>query len=146
MIPTLISALTLTVACIYDLKYRMVPHKLWIPALLIGLFFIWEKYAIHPILIATTAAFCIVYWILGLKNQIGGADAFALIILSIINPEPFTQALIFTFTGMFLIVLVIWSYIIIRFKGIEKPDVSTLPALFAVACGWVCAIIPQTFI
>lgn len=142
MIATIITAATLALACWYDYKYLEVPHKIWIPALIAGLLTIGGRYIQHPVLLVTTGIFCAVLYWLGSREHIGGADAFALIILCIITPEPFTQGLLIAFTGLFVAATVAGAYSSGRFMKHRNPDVSRLPAMFSVAGAWICTLVP----
>jgi len=149
-IPLMIAAsaigITLIYASILDLKERRVPHKTWRPALVIsvpmaiwvyGLTFVadWQMATGYLILVAV---FCGFFYLFQAMNLFGGADAYALIVITACIPfHPFeplsgTSPLgFFPFTVLINAVLInLVAPVAILLKNLIEGNRAPLSCLF----------------
>ncbi|NLM28871.1 MAG: peptidase A24 [Methanomicrobiales archaeon] len=146
MIATIAIGITLIYASVLDVRERRVPHKTWRPALAIAIpvaVWVYGQIFLADWRIATgylimVAIFCGFFYLFGSLNLFGGADAYALIIITICIPlspiEPYLSSPphgFFPFTVLANAVLInIIAPVAIFAQNIIRGNRAPLPCLF----------------
>lgn len=81
----IVTIVTLVIASWYDLKYREIPERLWIPAFIVSLVVIVLS-GIDFLLVAISLIPALILLILMLLGMIGGADFIAMLLIGITSP------------------------------------------------------------
>lgn len=135
--------LTLIIASVYDVRIREVPKTLWHPVYFLSIIAI-MYYIESPGFFWPSIALCVIYYILNQTHFLGGADAWCMMLITLLLPvTPISE---FYFPGLFAVVigglvLVVFPILYI----IHKRDYK-VPFMVIILIGFILSLIVECVI